>query len=143
MQRAALAAPKKPSMIMKVGEGEDPGHGMPGHNHASVAEKLRAAVKAKHPQLLEKKSSLAEVMGKSLGAESRVGKHLIDHAHGYDLAGLGVLALPAAHNLGHQTVNAAEGKDVDKTEAAHAGLELAGLGTLAAPTAFKAFHGLH
>ncbi len=142
--RGVLAGPKKPPMTMKIGEDQNPPHGHPGHNHTSAVEKLRAVVKAKHPHLVkDKAASVADYMGRALGTESRIGKHLVDHAHGYDLAGLGILAAPAAHNLGHQAVNAASGKDVDKTEAAHAGLEIAGLGTLAAPIAFKAMHGLH
>jgi len=142
--RGVLAGPKKPSMTMKVGEDPNPPHGTPGHNHVSTVDKLRAAVKAKHPHLVKDKiASVADYMGRALGAESRIGKHLVDNAHAYDLGGLGILAVPAAHNLGHQASNAANGKDVDKTEAAHAGLELAGLGTLAAPTAIKMLHGGH
>lgn len=71
------------------------------------------------------KLALAGAIGKAIskasGGASRVGKFLGDHEHAIDVAGLGVLAAPAAVGMAH-------GK-----EKFHNGAELAGLGILAAP----------
>jgi len=75
--------------------------------------------------------SAAGALGRALGPESAIGRHLAEHGHAYDLGGLGILALPPIDTLQHQ----ARKEHPDKWEMAHAGLELGGLGTLAAPVA--------
>ncbi len=62
-------------------------------------------------------------MAAGQGLASRVGTHLAQHGEKYDLAGLGLLAAPAAAGL-------AQGKDK-----AHNAAELGGLGLIAAPVA--------
>lgn len=131
-----------PSRLPKFAEANPP-HGAPGHDHQAAVEKLRAAIKDKHPHLVEKKSSVAEFVGKQLGPKSAVGKHMVNNSHAYDLGGLGILALPAADHLVEQAEESSKGNEVDKREVARSGLELAGLGTLAAPTAVKMLHGGH
>jgi hypothetical protein len=73
--------------------------------------------------------SAAGALGKVLGPNSAVGKHLNNYAHEYDLAGLGILAAPSLHNI---HANLKQDK-VDRHALAHDGAEVAGLGVLGAP----------
>lgn len=157
-ERKDFAVPAKASNTGK------PEYPMPDRQHAIAAmgfskmhgdkadiEKVRSRVAEKYPDLLEKKGSLrttlvaltktaglADALGKSLGPGSRVGAHLAQHGHAYDLAGLGVLAAPSVDILHHEMGKAPGQKD--KREMGHAGLELAGLGALAAPVAASMLH---
>lgn len=76
-----------------------------------------------------KSFSAAGALGKVLGPNSAVGKHLNNYAHEYDLAGLGILAAPSLHNI---HANLKQDK-VDRHALAHDGAEVAGLGVLGAP----------
>jgi len=110
------------------------------HGDKADLAKVEAKVEKKFPGL-EKKAGAAAALGRLAGPESSIGKHLLGHEHAYDLGGLGILAIPSAHNIAHQAHNAATGKDVDKKELAHSGIELAGLGTLGAPVLAQALKG--
>ena len=83
-----------------------------------------------------KEAGAASTIGKALGTESTIGKTLLKYPHEFDLAGLGVLALPAADTLQHQL----RSDDPEAREIAHSSAELGGLGTLAAPVAMEALH---
>lgn len=91
----------------------------------------------------KKQASAAGALGKMIGPTSRVGKHLTEHAHAYDLAGLGVLAAPSAMNLAEQASNKAKGQTVNRKEVRHSLAEVGGLGILAAPVAAGMLAGRH
>ena len=126
------------------------------HGDQADITRVRNEVKEKYPELLHKAASatlpqvlvalsktagLAEGLGKAIASRpglARVGQHLMANDHAYDLAGLGVLAAPAAETLHHE-MGKAPGMG-DKREMAHAGLELGGLATLGAPVAMHLLH---
>lgn len=112
------------------------------HGDKADLARVEAKVEKKFPGL-EKNSYAAGAIGRMVGPSTRMGKHLLEHEHAYDLGGLGMLALPSAHNIAHQVSNARQGKEVDKKELAHSGIELAGLGTLGAPVLAQALKGGH
>ncbi len=72
-------------------------------------------------------AALAKAVGP---ASRRVGDFLTKHDHALDVAGLGVLAAPAAADLVHARRHPGTSS---KREIFHSGAELAGLGILAAP----------
>lgn len=86
-----------------------------------------------------KEAGVAGTLGKALGEGSAVGNHLRQHGHAYDLAGLGILAAPSAHNLAHAVKQHRAGGPVDKKEIGHSLAEIGGLGVLAAPVAAGMF----
>lgn len=134
--RAALAAPKRPGIMMKVGE--DPGHGLPGHDHKASVEKLRAAMKEKHPHLLAKTADMASMMGTIKNTAGSVGKHLIQHEDAHEIAGLGALAVPSIDSLQARLRggNEENSKQI-LPESVHDAMEIGGLGYLAAPMIAK------
>lgn len=67
------------------------------------------------------------------GRVGRVGEHLVEKAHHYDLGGLGILAANPAEDVAHQAIRKARGQSVDGKEVRRGATELAGLGVLAAP----------
>lgn len=83
-----------------------------------------------------KEAGVAGALSKIVGPKSKqLGNHLNKYQHHYDLAGLGVLAAPSAHNLAEQAHTKATGGPVDKKEVGHSLAEIGGLGILAAPVA--------
>lgn len=96
------------------------------------AEKLPTALKT-IKSVPQSAHGFAGRAGQLLGEESALGRHLMNHGEAYDLAGLGVLALPPADTIQHQLRK----DDTDPWEVAHAGAELGGLGVLALPSAAK------
>ncbi len=95
---------------------------------------------------LTKQASVAGNIGQKIvqqaghqpGALRRVGQHLADHGHAYDLGGLGILAAPSAMGLGEEFAKKRRGEAVSKKSVFKDGAELAGLATLAAPVAASA-----
>jgi hypothetical protein len=105
------------------------------HGSASERAEVYKDVAKKYPHLIKKQAAVAGALGKAFGEGSRIGDHLIQHGHAYDLAGLGVLAAPPVHNLAHAVKTKVQGGQVDKKEVGHSLAEVGGLGVLAAPVA--------
>lgn len=88
---------------------------------------------------LKKRAGVASSLGRQFaqgkGVVKQVGEHLAEHGSAYDLAGLGVLAAPSAHNLYHAAQQRRAGAPVDRKEVGHSAAEIGGLGVLAAPVA--------
>lgn len=107
------------------------------HDSKDLAE-VKSKVEKKYPGMVEKKGSIsllsvkaasqvflkeASMVGRALGGlTSEAGTHKAE------LAGLGILGMPVAHEL-HKSI-----KEKDKGGIASSGAELAGLGVLAAPS---------
>jgi hypothetical protein len=114
------------------------------------AELYRDVAK-KYPNLANDSSSkerakiggAAGTLGKALGAKSRVGQHLVNNSHAYDLAGLGVLAAPSVANLAEQNKVRGAGGMINRKEVGHSLAEVGGLGILAAPVAAQMLTGRH
>lgn len=90
---------------------------------------------------LAKTAGPASFLAKKLGPDSPTGKFIGEHHHGFDLAGLGVLAAPSAHTLYEQAKNKSQGKKVNSKDVFHGAAEIGGLGLLAAPVAAAALKG--
>ncbi len=85
----------------------------------------------------EKKAAIGKLLGKLAPMGGALGDHFKKHDHAYDLAGLGVLAAPAAYELGHEANKDPGTRNVGGIGKAVA--EIGGLGLLAAPVAAHAF----
>jgi len=94
-----------------------------------------AMLKGCAAELLEisKEGGVISNAAKSLGVKGKLLSHLDRHAHAYDLAGLGVLAVPSALGVAKNIQQARSGKKVEGL--GHNLAELGGLGLLAAPVA--------
>lgn len=90
---------------------------------------------------LVKRAGVVARAARAAGVGGRALQHLDRHSHAYDLAGLGVLAAPAALGVKKNIQQARSGQKMEGL--GHNLAEIGGLGLIAAPVAAQMMLGKH